>query len=289
MYVIVGATGNTGRVVAEQLLAEGREVRAWVRSEARGADLAEAGASLAVVDVEDDASVRAGFEGARAAYLMLPPPDYSKDGFLATRARIAKRLVDGAVAAGLEHVVLLSSIGAQHPEGTGVIRSLHHTEELLRASAIPATFLRPAYFVENWGSVLPAAQGDGVLPQMLGDATAPVPMVATRDIGRAAARALLEGPSAAGVIELEGPTRPSPVDIAASVASILGRPVAPIDVPFDAQVATLQSFGMSQDVASLFNEMNRGIAAGHVTFDGSGTHERGETDATTVLRALLNA
>ena len=67
MYVVAGATGNTGKVVAEQLLAAGKEVRAWVRSAEKGAALAAAGAELAIVDLEDAASIRAGLEGAEAS------------------------------------------------------------------------------------------------------------------------------------------------------------------------------------------------------------------------------
>jgi uncharacterized protein YbjT (DUF2867 family) len=287
MYAIAGATGNTGRIVAETLLAQGAPVRAWVRTEAKGAELEAKGAELAVVDVEDDASVRAGLEGARAAYLLLPPPDLSKDGFLESRARVAERLTAAAKDAGVEHVVLLSSVGAQHAEGTGVIRSLYDMEGRLTRAGIASSFVRAAYFVENWGSVLPAARADGVLPQMLGDASRKIPMVATRDIGATAAGALLEGPDAAGVIELEGPERYAPTDVAAAVGSLLGKPVQTVDVPFEAQVETLQSFGMSEDVASLFAEMNRGIADGHVDFAGAGRHVRGETALEDVLRALL--
>lgn len=287
MHAIIGATGNTGRVVAQELLAAGEPVRVLVRSEAKGAELAQKGAEVSVVDLEDDASVRAALEGATSAYYLLPPPDVSKDAFLATRAVIAERLTAAAKDAGLGHVVLLSSVGAQHAEGTGVIRSLHDFEGRLRGAGVPATFVRAAYFMENWASVLPAAQGDGVLPQMLGDASRAVPMVATRDIGATAAKALREGPSAAGVIELEGPARYSPADVAAAVSAKLGKPVSPVDVPFEAQVPTLQSFGMSEDVASLFAEMNRGIHDGVVDFTDEGTHVRGTTPIDTVLGALL--
>ncbi|MEZ4336967.1 MAG: NmrA family NAD(P)-binding protein [Sandaracinaceae bacterium] len=287
MFAILGATGNTGRVVAETLLAAGEDVRVLVRSEDKGAALAAKGAEVRVVDVGDEASLRAGLEGARGAYLLLPPPSYGDDGFLASRAAVAKRVADAVAASGLEHVVLLSSIGAQHPDGTGVIRSLHDAEARLRATGVPATFVRAAYFMENWGSVLPAAQGDGVLPQMLGDASVAIPMIATLDIGRTAAEALREGPSAAGVIELEGPARYAPTDVAAAVGRRIGRAVQAIDVPFEAQVQTLQSFGMSEDVASLFTEMNRGIASGHVGFADEGRHVRGTTTLDEVLGALL--
>ena len=265
MYVVAGATGNTGTIVAERLLAEGKAVRAWVRSEAKGGALKAKGAELAVVDLDDAESVRAGLEGAEAAYLLLPPARDSED-FLALQSARAQRLVDAARSTGVEHLVLLSSVGAQHPDGTGVIRVAHDLETRVRASGIAHTFVRAAYFQENWRGMLPIAASDGILPQMLGDGQRAIPMVATEDIGRVAARALLD--RSAGVIELEGPARYAAQDVAAVAAGKHGREVTVVDVPFEAQEAQLQSFGLSADLAALMREMNEGIARGRVDFEG---------------------
>ncbi len=154
----------------------------------------------------------------------------------------------------------------------------------MEASGIPHTFVRAAYFQENWDGMLPVAAQDGVLPQMLGDAERAIPMVATKDIGRTAAKALLEGPK--GVIELEGPERYSPADAAAAAGELLGKDVTTVDVPFEAQEAQLRSFGISANVAALFREMNEGIARGHVDFEGGATHVRGEQPLKATLASL---
>lgn len=137
--------------------------------------------------------------------------------------------------------------------------------------------------MENFGSVLPAAKGDGVVPIMIGDQAQS--MVAAKDIGAAAAKALLDGKTV-DIIELEGP-RYTPGDVAAAFADALGRPVNPVAVPFEAQAPTLQSFGLSENVASLFAEMNAGIARGHVDFDGAGTRLRGDTSLAEVVRGFV--
>jgi len=285
MYVVAGATGNTGTVAVERLLANEQKVRAWVRSEEKGAELADKGAELAIVDLEDAASIAAGLEGAEGVYLMLPPVLGAED-FLATQATRAERLVAAVEKAGVKHVVLLSSVGAQHPDGTGVIRSLHDFEQRIAAAGIPHTFIRAAYFQENWGSMLPVAKSDGVLPQMIGDASKAIPMVATRDIGQTAALALQEGPQ--GIIELEGPSQYSPNDVADVVGELLGREIRAIDVPLEAQEAQFQSFGMSADVASLFRELNEGIANGRVDFEGGdASHRSGKQPLKETLAALL--
>ncbi len=264
-----------------------RRARAWLiadwLSEEKGAELAAKGAELAIVDLEDADSIAAGLEGAEAAYLLLPPA-MAADDYLATEAGRAERLVAAAEQVGLKHVVILSSIGAHQPEGTGVIRALHDFEQRVEASGIPHTFVRAAYFQENWDGMLPVAAQDGVLPQMLGDAERAIPMVATKDIGRTAAKALLEGPK--GVIELEGPERYSPADAAAAAGELLGKDVTTVDVPFEAQEAQLRSFGISANVAALFREMNEGIARGHVDFEGGATHVRGEQPLKATLASL---
>lgn len=285
MHVVAGATGNTGNIVVERLLASGAKVRAWVRSEEKGAALAKKDAELAVVDLDDAASIERGLAGAESAYLMLPPDHHAED-YLAAQAARAERLVAAAKKAGLKHVVLLSSVGAQHPDGTGVIRTLHDAEQRIVKSGIPHTFVRASYFQENWASVLPAAKGDGVLPQMLGDAGKAIPMVATRDIGETAAQALLGAPR--GILELEGPARYAPNQVAAIVAELLGRDVRCLDVPFEAQEAQLTSFGFSAAVAALFREMNEGIASGHVDFEGgAATHLEGTRSLKETLADLL--
>ena len=165
-----------------------------------------------------------------------------------------------------------------------MIRSVHDFEERVRASGISHAFLRPSYFHENWAGMLPVAAQDGVLPQMLGDANQAIAMVATRDIGETAAHALLERTT--GTIELEGPERHSPVATAAIVSELLGKDVATVDVPFEAQEAQLQSFGISANVAALYREMNEGIASGHVDFEGTGTHVRGSQALKATLASM---
>ena len=67
---------------------------------------------------------------------------------------------------------------------------------------------------------------------------------------------------------------------------MLGKSVATVDVPFEAQEAQLQSFGISANVAALFREMNEGISRGHVDFEGTGTHVRGEQPLKATLATL---
>ncbi|MGE0788178.1 MAG: NmrA family NAD(P)-binding protein [Sandaracinaceae bacterium] len=287
MYAIVGATGNTGRVVAERLLERGERVRALVRDPNKAEDLRARGAEVVAVDLADRETTRAAFAGVTRAYLMLPPSPTAPDPLAHGRA-IAETLVDAVTENRLEHVVLLSSVGAHRDARTGPILGLHDFEDRLEHAGVSFTAVRAAYFAENWAGMIPAVKGDGVLPNMLGDRDHAIPMVTTLDIGRTAADALVEGPSAKGIIELEGAERLSPTDVAAHLGKRLGRSVQIVDVPFAAQPAQLQQFGFSARMGELYRELNEGVADGTVDFEGPpARHVRGERSARAVFDALI--
>jgi uncharacterized protein YbjT (DUF2867 family) len=285
MFVITGATGNTGSVVAKTLLAAGKKVRAVVRDEKKAQALKALGAELFVADITDTAALERAVSGADGVYFLSPPDNVAKD-FINERKSLTEAQIAALARAKVPHVVVLSSIAAQHRDGTGPIRSLHHVEQQLRRAGIPSTFVRAAYFVENWGAVAHPVKQDGVLPSFLA-LDVPVPMVSTADIAKTAARALLEGPRGFRAIELAGPTDPTPNEVAAAAGKILNRPVKAIQAPLEAVVPTFTSFGISQNVAALYREMYEGIGSGHVAAEPGNEKARGTTTLEETLRALL--
>lgn len=287
MFVITGATGNTGKVAAKRLLEQGQRVRVVVRDAARAEELKALGAEVVRANLDDRAEAERAFAGATGLYLLAPPNMQAKNP-VAERTPWLEAVVGAAKAAHVGHVVFLSSIGAQHVEDNGPIRVLHVAEKLIRQSGLPVTFVRAAYFIENWGAVLGAAKQDGVLPSFLPAAVA-LPMVATADIGAAIAQALLDGPRGRRIIELSS-IDASPNDVAQALGGLLGREVKVVTPPLDAVVPTFTSFGISEAVAKLFREMYEGIASGHVSWAGSGAGaeaQRGKTSLTDCLRGLL--
>ena len=284
MFVITGATGHTGSVAAETLLAAGQPVRVVVRDAAKATRLKGLGAEVFVADLGDPAALARAVRGARGVFL-LSPPDLGARDFIRERQRLTQQQIDALAAEKVPHVVLLSSIGAQQPAGTGPIASVRNAEQQLRASGLAATFVRAAFFVENWGAVLGAVRGDGVLPSFI-RADQRIPQVGTLDIGKAIAQALLDGPRGVRVIELSGPSDVSPNDVAAALARLLGKPVKVVEAPLEAVVPTFTSFGASEEIAELFREMYEGIARGTVAPE-PGEHVRGTTPLESTLRALL--
>jgi len=285
MYLVTGTTGNTGAVVARTLLSQGAAVLALVRDPRKATALRESGAELVTGELDDTAALTRALAGADGAYFLLPPHPTSPQ-VLADQARIAESIAQAVARSGVKHVVLLSSIAAQHPAGTGPIRTMHGAEARLRKTGAALTFVRAAYFMENWGASLGGVAG-GVLPTFLREGLT-LPMVATRDIGAAAARALAEGGKGVQIIELAGPREYSAADVAAAVSSIVGKPVVPQYGPEEAIVPTFTGFGLSADMAGLYREMLHFFNSGGVGFEGGAArHVRGATPIEDVLRPML--
>lgn len=271
-FAIAGVSGNTGKVAAEALLARGKKVRVIVRDAAKGAAWAAKGAEVAVADLEDVAALTNALRGTEGAYLLVPP-NFGASDYRAHQDSVSAAIAKAVAASGVPHVVLLSSIGAQHAKGTGPIAGLHATERMLgEIRATKLSSLRAGYFYENLGASLGAVKATGGLPSFF-PASLGFPMVSTKDIGTLAAELLLDPPAASRVVEL-GTTR-SHAEIAAALGTLLGKPVRVDEAPLEAMVPTLTGFGFPPDLAKLYAEMTSGLLSGLVAFEGS--HRRVES------------
>lgn len=287
MYVVAGVSGQTGSVVALSLLAAGKPVRVIVRSEDKGRLFKERGAEVAVLSLEDSDALAAALRGATGAYLLIPPPGPEVTGILAR----GRRIIDGFAAAlkqsPVPHVVLLSSIGAQHPDGTGPIAMLGYGERTLGAlPGIRFTFVRAGYFLDNLSGLLGAVQHAGILPA-LSDPSHAFPMVATQDIGEVAAQALLHPPAQSEVLELAGPAEYSFAEVAAAFSQTLGRTINVVPVPPDGIIPALTQSGMGAEMAGLYREMMLAIDSGRVAFAGGTRHVRGKVPLARFVAQLL--
>jgi uncharacterized protein YbjT (DUF2867 family) len=284
MYVITGVTGNTGSVVANALLDKGEKVRVVVRAPQKGEAFKKRGAEVAVANLEDQDAMMRATEGGKALYVLSPPDLTSKD-LVGSRRKMFDGLAGVLQRARVPHVILLSSIGAQFAEGHGPIRILHHAEQVLGA-ATALTSVRAAFFLENYGAMLPMARSQGVLPSF-NPIDARIPTVTTQDIGRCAFEAILAGPKGRRVLELSS-FDASANDVAATLGDLLGKPVTAQQAPIAAIVPTFTQMGASTEMAKLYEEMITGAQQGKLSFEG-GKAERvkGWTDLKTGLQRLL--
>jgi NAD(P)H dehydrogenase (quinone) len=284
MYAITGITGNVGSAMARALLAAGKSVRAVVRDAGKGRTWADEGCELALAKMQDAVALARAFSGAEGVFI-LPPPEFDPaPGFPEGRAIIA------AVKNALEvsppkKVVCLSTIGAQATQ-TNLLTLRTMLEQALRELPISITFLRPAWFMENFAWDLAPACERGVLSSFLQPLDKPVPVIATADVGRVAAELIQQEWQGVRVVELEAARRVTPLEIGATFARLLGRPVAVEAVPRETWDALFRSQGMKNPEPRI--RMLDGFNEGWIEFErGPLASLKGIVTLDTVLEGLL--
>jgi uncharacterized protein YbjT (DUF2867 family) len=184
--------------------------------------------------------------------------------------------------------VLLSSVGAQHAAGTGAILKLHHMERAF-ADLAGVVSVRAGWFMENYAGLIPHVRATGFLPSMLGPLDRAHPMVATQDIGAVVADLLLDPSRGRSVVELEGPRRYSPNEVAEAFGNVLGRPVKAQILPPSEWPGTYADWGLSPRSAEAMSEMLAGFNSGHIAFEGSQAETmHGPTSLDQVLADLVD-
>jgi uncharacterized protein YbjT (DUF2867 family) len=265
MYVILGATGNTGKVVAETLLDRNQKVRVVGRSKKRLEGFVSLGAEAFEADVEDAAALTKAFTGGRAVYAMLPP-DLASTDYRAQQDRRTNSIASALEAAGVTHVVALSSFGADKPDKTGPVAGLHAMEE--RFSQIPklnALFLRAGYFLENTLPQVGIIKNFGMMAGPIREDLA-LPMIATRDIGEAAAEALLKLEfTGHQTRELLGHKDLTYLQVAKIIGAAIGIPdLSYVQLPREQVMQAMTQMGISKNMAALICEMADALNSGHM-------------------------
>ncbi len=283
MFAITGITGNVGGELARALLAARRPVRAVVRDARKGAEWAGYGCEVAIADIEDVAALTGAFEGAEGVFVLVPPSFDPTPGFPEAR-RTAATLTAALDAARPGRVVYLSTIGAQATRDN--LLSQHTIiEGVLRESAVPTTFLRPGWFIENASWDIVPAKTKGVVPSFLQPLDKPVPMVSTVDIGRVAAGLIQETWIGHRVVELEGPKRVTPNEVAAGFAKLLGLPVRMEAVPKETWETMFRSQGMTNPVPRI--QMLDGFNEGWIEFENPDAVLKGKVGLEVALKTLI--
>jgi uncharacterized protein YbjT (DUF2867 family) len=284
MYAIMGITGQVGGAVGRTLLAAMQPVRAVVRDAGKGKAWADLGCEVALADIEDPISLTAAFQGSKGVFVLVPPNFDPSPEFSEARAAAAT-LRDALAAAQPARVVYLSTIGAQASQMNLLTQ---HTiiERAIGELPMPITFLRPGWFMENSRWDVAPARDQGLIQSFLQPLDKPVPMVATADVGRVAAELLQETWSGRRVVELEGPRRVTPTDIAATFEKLLGRPVRAEAVPHATWEQLFKSQGMKNPLPRI--RMLDGFNEGWIDFElGIGGTKKGRIALEVVLEALI--
>jgi uncharacterized protein YbjT (DUF2867 family) len=286
MYAITGITGKVGGALARALLAADQSVRAVVRDAGKGRSWAEKGCEVALAKMEDGSALASAFKEVDGVFI-LPPSEFDPSpGFPEARAVIT------AVKASIEaarpgRVVCLSTVGAQATQ-TNLLTQRTLLEQELCELTIPVTFLRPAWFMENFAWDVASACDSGVIASFLQPLDKPVPMIATADVGRVAAELIQEDWHGCRVVELEAAHRITPNEVAATFAKILGHPVHVEPVPRETWGSLFKSQGIKNPPPRI--QMLDGFNEGWIEFEhGESGSMKGKVTLETVLRELIQA
>src|ERR1700712_539170 len=273
MFAITGITGQVGGAVARTLLSAGMPVRTVLRDAGKAGAWAEQGCDIALAAFTDVPALTEAFKDTDGVFVLIPPifdPEPGNPEALLLFAALTRALE----AARPRGVVFLSTIGAQARQ-PNLLSWLGIMERQFSTLSMPVSFLGAAWFMENAAWDVEPARDSGTIASFLQPLDRPVPMVATADIGRAAARMLGESWSGCRVIELEGPRRVTPNEIAASFATILGRPVHAQAVPREGWAALFTAQGMRNPAPRM--RMLDGFNEGWIAFEaGEAGSEKGD-------------
>src|SRR6201996_1106978 len=265
MYAITGISGRVGGAIAENLLAQGEQVRAVVRNAEKAARWRDRGAEIAVADIDDPNALASAFAGTDGVFVMVPPNFAPAPGFPETRKTVAS--YRAALAKTLpKKAVYLSSIGAEQNSGLGLITSSHLLEQRLEDLPIAHAFLGAGWFRETADWDVTTAKSEGRIFSHLYPLDRKFSLVATADIGRAGADVLRQEWTGTRYIEVAGPEQYSPNDIAQALSGALGRTVEAVAVPREKWTEFFVGQGMPEGRTEPRAEMVDGFNSGWIHF-----------------------
>jgi len=273
MFTVMGITGNVGGAVAENLLAAGKTVRGVVRDPEKAKAWAQRGVELVRSAYDDARGLSRAFAGAEGVFAMIPP-DFAPAPGLPDQKRTIAAIREALEQAKPGKAVFLSSIGSEQTSGLGLITSTHLMEQATRTLPIPVAYLRAGSFMENWVGALDLARATGEMPFFYAPLERKFPIVATRDIGLAAAQVLQQSWTGERVLEVDGPQGGTDLHtVASAFGKALNRAVKAVQLPEAAWQSTLEALGMPADRTGLYIEMVKSFNSGWIHFGNSGTEK----------------
>ncbi|MFI0464814.1 NmrA/HSCARG family protein [Saccharopolyspora sp. 5N102] len=252
--LVTGATGNQGGATARHLLVRGWRVRALVRDPEKPAarELQGSGAELVRGDLEDADSLRAAMAGVDAVFSVQALA--LDEAGLAAEVRQGSTVADVALETGVSHLVYSSVGGAERDSGIGHFESKFAIEEHIRRIGVPATVLRPVFFMTNLVGITSTGDGGEQVLSMPLDPAMPVQMIAPDDIGFFAANVLDDPQRYLGEqIEIAGDER-TLRQVAEAIQRVTGTPTRYEPAPFEGRNRMFEWFeesGYQADIPSL--------------------------------------
>ena len=251
MILITGATGNVGKELVKELLQEGQRVRVFTRDAGKVADLAGK-VEVAVGDLDRVETVETAMQDVERCFLVTGSTQQDRNA------------LEAAKKTGLGHIVKLSTIEAGHEPMIGHGKFHREREELIRASGLSWTFLRPTMFMTNafqWASTI-KTQSCFYYPGGEGKVSGVDPL----DVAAVAAAALTKSGFEGQAYALTGPEALSFGEMAQVIGRVLGRPVRYVDMPESAAGEEMRKAGVPEHAVQGLMEAFAAIRKGRFAY-----------------------
>jgi uncharacterized protein YbjT (DUF2867 family) len=246
--LVTGATGNTGSLLVPALLSAGVDVRILVRNEAKAKPLKDLGAEVVLGDLDQPETILSAVKNVDKIYLLTWNGE--------TQLQQAKNVIDAAKKSGNPHIIRHSMWG---PENSRIIKQGYKIEEMLKASGLPWTILKPTFYMQNTMMAVQTITSDGVIYWDMKDGK--LGMIDVRDIADAALAVITgEGHENKSYI-LTGPEAISFNDVAKTFSNFLDNDIKYVSVPGEAALQAMVGMGVPEWIAKGYVELSEGFSA----------------------------
>ncbi len=261
-----GSLGNVAKPLVKKLIAAGHEVTVITSSEDRKPVIEALGAKAAVGSISDAAFLMDAFKAADAVYTMMPPA-MGANNMIQNIEDAGRAYAEAIKATRVSRVVMLSSIGADAPQGTGPVQGVNRVETILQTlQGVNVTVLRSGLFYVNFLRDIPLIKGRNIFGNNYpGDL--PLPLTHHEDLSDAIAEALQTGGKAFEVKYIVSDVATGD-QVAAAFGAAIGKPeLSWTNIPDEQLRQGMLSAGLPPELTGLITEMGQGLRAGLITKD----------------------
>jgi uncharacterized protein YbjT (DUF2867 family) len=233
MILITGASGNVGKEVLRQAAASGTKVRAAFQT-ANKAAASLSGVEIATVDYNQPETLLAALKGVNKVFLVGPPAQ--------NLVALERKAVDSIKQAGGPQIVKLSAMGGR---AATFPRQHAESEDYIKSSGVPYTFLRPNGFMQNLAIYnAPTINSQNAFYGCQGEGK--VSHIDLRDVAAVAVKALTDDRHQGKSYTLTGPRALSNAELAQILSDDLGREIRYVDLPADQFKQALLGAGLPE-------------------------------------------
>ncbi len=260
MNIILGATGQIGSMLVDNLLNKGQPIRAVVRDSFKVQELKNKGVEVSIADYFDVEALKKAFQEGSSVFL-LTPENPESENFINEIQIIIGNYREAILSSSVTKIVGLSSMGAQYESGTGNLMASYMLEHAFSDLEIEQVFVRPSYYFSNWLGYLELVKEHGILPTFF-PPEMELPMIAPPDVAKFLSDVMICKTPKGRTYEITGSKAYTSLDIAKIFEEVLNRSVALQQVLPDEWESTLIQAGFSKDGAKNLALMTKAVIEG---------------------------